>query len=87
MSYQILIRRPAEKEIADLPPKIHFRVVEKIRALAVDPRPAGCKKLSGEDRAWRIRIGDYRVVYLITDRVLLICVVRIAHRKDVYRGL
>jgi mRNA interferase RelE/StbE len=85
MAYQILIRRPAEKEIAGLPPKIRSRIAEKIRALADDPRPAGCKKLSGEDRAWRIRIGDYRVVYEINDAAEYVEVRVVAHRKDVYR--
>jgi mRNA interferase RelE/StbE len=85
MSYQILIRRPAEKEIADLPPKIRSRIAEKIRTLADEPRPTGCKKLSGEDRAWRIRIGDYRVVYEIDDAIKHVEVRVVAHRKDVYR--
>jgi mRNA interferase RelE/StbE len=85
MPHQILIRRPAEKEIASLPPKIRSRVAEKIRALAEDPRPAGCKKLSGEDRAWRIRIGDYRVVYEVNDTARYVEVRVVAHRKDVYR--
>ena len=85
MAYQILIRRAAEKEIADLPIKIRSRIAEKIRALADEPRPAGCKKLSGEDRAWRIRIGDYRVVYEIDDSLKHIEVRVVAHRRDVYR--
>jgi mRNA interferase RelE/StbE len=85
MAYQILIRRPAEKEIGSLPPKIRSRVAEKIRALADDPRPAGCKKLSGEDRAWRIRVGDYRVVYEVNDTARYVEVRVVAHRKDVYR--
>ena len=51
------------------------------------PRPAGCRKLSGTDDAYRIRVGDYRIVYQILDRVLIVYVVRVAHRKDVYRGL
>ena len=75
MAYQILIRRAAEKEIAGLGPKIRSRVAEKIRALADEPRPAGCKKL----------IGDYRVVYEINDVAKYVEVRVVAHRKDVYR--
>jgi mRNA interferase RelE/StbE len=57
-----------------------------IGALAESPRPPGCVRLQGPDGFYRVRIGDYRIVYLIEDRVLLVCVIRIAHRKDVYRG-
>jgi mRNA-degrading endonuclease RelE of RelBE toxin-antitoxin system len=62
MADRLLIRRSAEKEIAELQPDLRDRVIEKIRALASTPRPSGCKKLSGEDRAWRIRIGNFRVI-------------------------
>jgi mRNA interferase RelE/StbE len=83
-SYEILIRRSAEKEIRDLPHEVRSRVVERIRALASSPRPAGCEKLAGRD-AYRIRVGLYRIVYTIEDRRLVIEVVRVAHRKDAYR--
>jgi len=58
-----------------------------IAALAETPRPPGSVRLQGPEGFHRVRVGDYRIVYLIKDRVLLICVVRIAHRKDVYRRL
>ena len=58
-----------------------------IDALARAPRPAGCIQLAGADDAYRIRIGDYRVVYEIADKVLIVYIIRVAHRKDVYRGL
>ena len=83
-SYEILIRRRAEKEIRDLPVGARARVVDRIRALADEPRPPGCEKLSGRE-AYRIRIGEYRVIYTIADRVLVVEIVRVAHRKDVYR--
>ena len=83
-SYEILIRRSAEKEIRDLPIGARARVVARIRALAETPRPPGCEKLSGRD-AYRIRVGEYRVIYTIADRILVVEVVRVAHRKDVYR--
>ena len=85
MAYQLFIRRSAEKEIAELSPKTRTRIVRMIRGLADEPRPRGCKKLSGEDRAWRIRPGDYRVVYEINDTDEYVEVRVVAHRKDVYR--
>ncbi len=56
----------------------------KLRALAEDPRPRGCKKLAGREDIWRVRVGDYRVLYQILDDALLVLVVRVRHRKDVY---
>jgi mRNA interferase RelE/StbE len=55
--------------------------------LARVPRPAGCRKLTGADDAYRIRVGEYRIVYQIADKVLIVHIIRVAHRKDVYRGL
>ena len=82
-SYNLLIRRPAAKEIEALPPKDRRRVVEKIQALADNPRPPGCEKLSGADK-YRLRQGDYRILYEISDRDLIITVVKVGHRRDVY---
>jgi mRNA interferase RelE/StbE len=61
------------------------RAKEKIQALAQDPRPHGCLKLKGEDNLWRIRVGDWRVIYEIHDRVLVVVVVDVDHRGDVDR--
>jgi len=85
MAYRLLIRRSAEKEIADLQPDLHNRIIEKIRLLTTTPRPPGCKKLSGEDRAWRIRVGDYRIVYEINDAAQSVEIRVVAHRREVYR--
>jgi mRNA interferase RelE/StbE len=60
------------------------RVVRKVESLANDPRPAGCKKLKGYKDQWRVRIGDWRVVYIIDDAARLLSVTRIAHRREVY---
>ncbi len=60
------------------------RVAAKLRALAEDPRPRGCQKLAGREDIWRVRVGDYRVLYQILDESLLVLVVRVRHRKDVY---
>jgi len=57
----------------------------RIDALADGPRPAGAKKLKGGGELWRIRVGDYRIVYAVRDRILLVLVVRVAHRREVYR--
>lgn len=68
-----------------LPTKVRPRVVAALEGLRNDPRPPGCAKLHGTDDFWRIRVGLYRVVYTIQDEELIVLVVRVAHRKDVYR--
>ena len=83
--YQLIIKPSAEKQLDRLPANIRRRVVAALEDLRHDPRPPGCVKLTGDD-LWRIRVGVYRVVYQIRDVELIILVVRIAHRKDVYRG-
>jgi mRNA interferase RelE/StbE len=83
-SYELRIRRSAEKEIRALPRDVRRRVIDRIRRLPADTRPAGCEKLAGVD-AFRIRVGAYRIVYTISDRVLVVEVVRVAHRREVYR--
>ena len=84
-SYSIEIKRSAAKELTQLPPKDRGRIIARIQALADDPRPVGAEKLSGQDR-YRVRQGDYRILYEIEDEVLRIVVVKIGHRRDVYRG-
>jgi len=85
MAYRVEIANSARKELAALPKRDLRRVARAIDALAKAPRPAGCVKLSGAQDAYRIRAGDYRIIYRIADRVLTICVVRVGHRRDVYR--
>jgi mRNA interferase RelE/StbE len=85
-SYRVLIKASAAKELEALPnKKIRKRLVERIRALAGDPRPAGVEKLSGCDDRYRVRQGVYRVVYRVSDEERLVYVVKVGHRKDVYR--
>ena len=60
------------------------RIVVRLQQLAITPRPAGCKKLKGGDREWRIRVGDYRVIYMIDDAARAVDVIHIAHRREVY---
>jgi mRNA interferase RelE/StbE len=85
--YQVIIKPAAEKQLDRLPSKDRRRVVAALATLSDEPRPPGCAKLEGADDLWRIRVGQYRVVYTIRDDKLLVLVVRVAHRKDVYRGL
>ena len=83
-SYKLVLRRSAGKEIEALPQKDRRRVVAKIQGLAMDPRPSGCEKLSGEEK-YRLRQGDYRILYEIVDRELIVTVVKVGNRRDVYR--
>ena len=83
-SYRVLLTSSAERELKKLPSTIVARVISRLESLAHDPRPAGCKKLQGGDREWRIRVGDYRVIYMIADKKFLVEVTRIRHRSDVY---
>jgi len=83
MSYEVLILRRAQKELADLPKVDYVRVRDAVAALTDDPRPTGCKKLVGRE-GWRIRSGDYRVIYEIDDAGEKITVLHIGHRRDVY---
>jgi mRNA interferase RelE/StbE len=84
MAYTIHFVPSARKAIDSLPQHVRQRIAKKIDALAFDPFPRASKKLVGDD-AYRIRVGDYRVVYDVTHKVLTILVLRVAHRKDVYR--
>ncbi len=83
-SYRIEIKRSAVKELEAVPAKDRRRITTKIQALAGNPRPAGCEKLSGHDK-YRIRQGNYRILYTIEDDVLVVTVIRIGDRRDVYR--
>lgn len=86
MRYRIRITSRAAKELHKLPDRIRTRLEAAIEALADDPRPPRCTKLKG-DAGWRIRVGDYRILYDIQDNVLIVTVLRAGHRRDVYHGL
>ncbi|MGB3642300.1 MAG: type II toxin-antitoxin system RelE/ParE family toxin [Rivularia sp. (in: cyanobacteria)] len=68
-----------------LSPDIQAKIIEKLEGLAEEPRPAGVRKLQGEDNLYRVRSGDYRIIYEIQDDILLILVAKIGHRRDVYK--
>jgi len=83
-NYRIEIKRSATKELKRIAAKDQRRIIDRIRSLSADPRPAGTKKLSGEEK-YRIRQGDYRILYQINDETITVVVVRIGHRRDAYR--
>ena len=84
MSYSIGILRRAQKELAQLPKQEFERIKESIGNLSQDPRPQGCKKLTGRE-GWRIRVGDYRVIYEIDDTQQTLTILHIGHRRDIYK--
>jgi len=87
MPYRITFKASAEKSLRKLPRPLQARILSKAESLANDPHPSGCVKLSGSDSLWRIRVGDWRIVYLIDDSSRLVDVRIIAHRREVYRDL
>ena len=82
--YSISFVRSARKELESVPNPLLRRILTKIELLAKNPRPAGCKKLKGASDLWRIRIGDYRVVYSIADREVRIEIITVRHRSQAY---
>jgi mRNA interferase RelE/StbE len=85
MPYRLTIERAAAKALESLDAGAYRRVRAALAGLMAEPRPSGCKKLAGADDLWRIRAGDWRIVYAILDRELVVLVVRAAHRREVYR--
>jgi mRNA interferase RelE/StbE len=83
--YRVLLERAAEKDLSRLSVATHDRVIAAIRALAANPRPPGSRKLTGSKSDWRIRVGDYRVIYEIADEIRIVRVNRVRHRGEVYR--
>ena len=84
-SYRLEITASAEKQLGRLPDADKVRVARKIAELAAVPRPPGCRQLRGQDDVYRIRVGVYRVIYTIEERRIVVVVLKIGHRKDVYR--
>ncbi|HQO21193.1 MAG TPA: type II toxin-antitoxin system RelE/ParE family toxin [Acidobacteriota bacterium] len=81
--YKLVFKRSVAKDLRPIPNRDVARILERLRALSENPRPPGCEKLSGQER-YRIRQGIYRIIYEIRDKVLLVVVVKIAHRKEAY---
>ncbi len=83
--YQVTFARSARRELEDLPRSIAARILTRIEALAENPRPHGCKKLQGANQLWRIRVGEYRVVYKIDNKERMVDITVIRHRSEAYR--
>ena len=84
MKYRVVLPKTVRKALDRLPDEVVARILDRLAELETNPRPADVKKLKGRD-AWRIRVGDYRVIYEIHDRVLQILVINVGNRRDVYR--
>ncbi|MFZ1308326.1 MAG: type II toxin-antitoxin system RelE/ParE family toxin [Candidatus Microthrix subdominans] len=84
-TYDVQVSRRAAQAIGRLPRKEQRRVQAAIELLAGEPRPPGCVAMSGEASVYRVRVGSYRIVYEVVDRRLVVLVVRVGHRRDVYR--
>ena len=82
--YKILISKQAEKSLTKIPDPYYSSIKDRIRDLSLNPRPTGCKKLTNRD-AYRIRVSNYRIIYEISDTNLLIHVINIGHRKNIYK--
>jgi mRNA interferase RelE/StbE len=85
MPYTIQFKPAALRNLEKLPRELQQRVASKIQSLREEPYPSGCKTLFDEPDTWRVRIGDYRVIYRVHRGILLILVINIGHRRDVYR--
>lgn len=83
--YEIVFARSARKDLQKLSNLEINRILKKIEMLEFDPRPSGCEKLKGEDNLWRIRSGNYRIIYAISDKNKLVDICLIRHRKDAYK--
>jgi mRNA interferase RelE/StbE len=84
-SYKLEIKAAARKDLARLQPSTATRIAEAIEGLADEPYPVGFRKLKGFEYRYRIRVGDYRVIYEIRNSILTVIIIRIGHRKDIYR--
>ena len=83
--YKLLFKRSVARDLRPVPKKDLARILSRIRALAADPRPPGCEKLSGGER-YRVRQGVYRIIYTVSDEEVCVVVVKVAHRREAYRG-
>lgn len=84
--YQILIERTAEKDLNSINEPLFSSLVNHIKALSQNSRPEGCRKLKGLENYWRIRVGNYRIIYEIDDLIQTLKIMRVRHRKEVYKG-
>jgi mRNA interferase RelE/StbE len=85
MKYTVIISRASQKVINRFDGDMHARIIRKLETIEDNPRPVGIEKLAGPDNLYRVRVGDWRIVYAIQDRNLVVLVVKVAHRREVYR--
>ena len=85
MPWRVILAPASERQLRALPEGAERRIVRRLRALRAEPRPPGCLKLKGREDAYRLRVGDYRIIYRIEAAVLVVLVIEIGHRRDVYR--
>jgi len=85
VTYRVEIKRPAHKVLLALPQTNRSRIAEAIESLANDPRRPGTRKLTGSERLYRLRVGEYRIIYEIQDEHLIVVVIKVGHRREVYR--
>ena len=83
-SYTVIISRSAQKEIRSLDQVMRVRILQALRALALDPRPSSCRKLTGAQNRWRIRVGDYRIIYAVNDTDHMVDITAVRHRSKAY---
>ncbi|MFQ4136030.1 type II toxin-antitoxin system RelE family toxin [Nodosilinea sp. PGN35] len=84
MSYEVLIKPAAQRQLKKLPRAVQVDLIALIERLAQDPRPPGCKKLKGRQSQYRVRLGDYRVIYSVEEEALIVRVIKVGHRRDIY---
>ena len=84
--FEIIFRRSAARDLRRIPKRDVVRILSRIRSLTTDPRPRGVEKLAGQQQGYRLRQGRYRIIYEIKDEELIVVVVKVGHRRDVYRG-
>ena len=83
--YKLSVARSARKELQAMDRLVAMRIISRLDSLAQDPRPAGCAKLEGAAHLWRVRVGDYRIIYTVDDRARTVDVSVVRHRRDAYR--
>lgn len=83
--HDVLLERAAERDLKAVPRAVFDRIITQLKALAHNPRPTGCRKIVGSQNDWRVRIGNYRIVYEVDDKANTVRIMRIRHRREVYR--
>jgi mRNA interferase RelE/StbE len=83
--HEVYLERAAEKDLKKLPGEIFQRIIIHIKSLAIIQRPSGCRKITGTKNDWRIRVGDYRIIYEVDDNVRVVKVMRVRDRREAYR--